>query len=191
MDEFMQTQKNALGINNFLQNAQNYTKENFPDLDMENLFSSAITGNLGTNFWTNTILNFAGNEIKIAIQLMITVLVVIIIHSIFKAIVENLGNDSTSKIIYFIQYLIIVTLITDSFISVMNLTRDTISEITNFMNLLIPLLSTLMLTTGAITTTGMIQPVLLFMISFIGNFISVFLITMLLISITLGIVSNK
>ncbi len=190
MDEFMQTQKNALGINNFLQNAQNYTKENFPDLDMENLFSSAITGNLGTNFWTNTILNFAGNEIKIAIQLMITVLVVIIIHSIFKAIVENLGNDSTSKIIYFIQYLIIVTLITDSFISVMNLTRDTISEITNFMNLLIPLLSTLMLTTGAITTTGMIQPVLLFMISFIGNFISVFLIPMLLISITLGIVSN-
>ena len=62
MDEFMQTQKNALGINNFLQNAQNYTKENFPDLDMENLFSSAITGNLGTNFWTNTILNFAGSK---------------------------------------------------------------------------------------------------------------------------------
>ena len=37
MDEFMQNQKNVLGINNFLQNAQNYTKENFPDLDMENL----------------------------------------------------------------------------------------------------------------------------------------------------------
>ena len=171
MDEFMQTQKNALGINNFLQNAQNYTKENFPDLDMENLFSSAITGNLSTNFWTNTILNFAGNEVKIAIQLMITVLVVIIIHSIFKAIVENLGNDSTSKIIYFIQYLIIVTLITDSFVSVMNLTRDTISEITDFMNLLIPLLSTLMLTTGAITTTGIIQPILIFMITFIVKFI--------------------
>ena len=135
-------------------------------------------------------LPISGNEVKIAIQLMITVLVVIIIHSIFKAIVENLGNDSTSKIIYFIQYLIIVTLITDSFVSVMNLTRDTISEITNFMNLLIPLLSTLMLTTGAITTTGIIQPILLFMISFIGNFISVFLIPMLLISITLGIVSN-
>ena len=99
MDEFMQNQKNVLGINNFLQNAQNYTKENFPDLDMENLFSSAITGNLGTNFWTNTILNFAGNEVKIAIQLMITVLVVIIIHSIFKAIVENLGNDSTKTVI--------------------------------------------------------------------------------------------
>lgn len=186
----METQKNALGISDFLQSAQNYTQENFPDLNMDNLFSSAISGNLGTNFWTNTLLSFAGNEVKIAIQLMITVLIVIIVHTIFKAIVENLGNDSTSKIIYFIQYLVIVTLITDSFVSVIQLTRDSITNVISFMNLLIPLLSTLMLTTGCITTTGMIQPIILFMISFIGNFISNFLIPMLLISITLGIVSN-
>lgn len=116
---------------------------------------------------------------------MITVLIVIIIHSIFRAIIENLGNHASSKMIYFIQYLIIVTLITDSFVSVIDLTRDSIQEIVNFMNLLIPLLSTLMLTTGCITTTGIIQPIILFMISFIGNFISNFLIPMLLISITL------
>lgn len=121
---------------------------------------------------------------------MITVLIVIIIHSLFKAIVENLGNDSTTKIIYFIQYLMIVTLITNSFVSVIDITKDAIQEIINFMNLLIPLLSTLMLTTGCITSVGIIQPIILFMISFIGNFISNFIIPMLLISITLGIISN-
>lgn len=121
---------------------------------------------------------------------MITVLIVIIIHSIFRAIIENLGNHTSSKMIYFIQYLIIVTLITDSVISVIDLTRNAIGEIVNFMNLLIPLLSTLMLTTGCITTTGIIQPIILFMISFIGNFISNFIIPMLLISITFGIISN-
>ena len=98
---------------------------------------------------------------------MVTVLIVIIIHSIFKAIIENLGNHASSKMIYFIQYLIIVTLITDSFVSVIDLTRNSIGEIVDFMNLLIPLLSTLMLTTGSITTTGIIQPMILFMISFI------------------------
>ena len=121
---------------------------------------------------------------------MITVLIVIIIHSIFKAIIENLGNNSSTKIVYFIQYLIIVTLIIDSFVSVIDLTRNTISEIISFMNLLIPLLSTLMLTTGCITTTGIVQPIILFMISFIGNFIANFIIPMLLISITFGIISN-
>lgn len=121
---------------------------------------------------------------------MVTVLIVIIIHSIFKAIIENLGNDSTVKVVYFIQYLIIVTLITDSLVSIIDITRDSIQEIIDFMNLLIPLLSTLMLTTGCITTTGIIQPIILYMISFIGNFITNFIIPMLLISITLGIVSN-
>lgn len=121
---------------------------------------------------------------------MITVLIVIIIHSIFKAVIENLGNSSSVKIVYFIQYLIIVTLITDSLVSIIDITRDTIQEVVNFMNLLIPLLSTLMLTTGCITSIGIVQPILLFMISFIGNFISNFIIPMLLISITFGIVSN-
>lgn len=127
---------------------------------------------------------------KETLQLMITVLIIIIIHSIFKAISENLGNNSTAKIIYFIQYLIIVTLITDSLVSVIDLTRESIQEVVSFMNLLIPLLSTLMLTTGCITTTTIVQPIILFLISFIGNFISNFIIPMLLISITLGIVSN-
>lgn len=121
---------------------------------------------------------------------MITVLIVIIIHSIFKAIIENLGNSSSSKIIYFIQYLIIVTLVTDSFISVIDITKDTIQQVVSFMNLLIPLLSMLMLTTGCAVSTGMIQPIILFMISFIGNFITNFMIPLLLISMTLGIVSN-
>ena len=121
---------------------------------------------------------------------MITVLIVIIIHSIFKAIIENLGNDSTVKIIYFTQYLIIVTLVTNSLISVINITRDSIYEITDFMNLLVPLMISLMLTTGCITSVGIVQPIILFMISFIGNFISNFIIPILLISITLSIVSN-
>lgn len=153
-------------------------------------FQAPLGGSISTNFWTTSILEFAGQEVKAVLQIMVTVLIVIIIHSIFKAIIENLGNHSSSKIVYFIQYLIIVTFVTDSFVSVIDLTKDAIQEVIQFMNLLIPLLSTLMLTTGCITTTGIIQPIILFMISFIGNFISNFIIPLLLISITLGIVSN-
>lgn len=121
---------------------------------------------------------------------MITVLIVIIIHSIFKAITESLENSSSSKIIYFIQYLIIVTLITDSLVNVINITTESIKEIVDFMNLLIPLLTTLMLTTGCVVSVGVVQPIILFMISFIGNFITNFIMPFLLVSITLGIVSN-
>lgn len=190
MEEFLNSQKNSLGITDFLQNAKLYTETNFPDLDINTIFDNSLTGNISTNFWTTSILDLAGKEVKLALNLMITVLIVIIIHSIFKAITENLGNSTTSKMIYFIQYLIIVTLISNSLVSVIDLTRETINQIVSFMNLLVPLLLTLMLTTGCIVSTGIIQPIILFMISFIGNFISCFIIPFLLISIVLSIISN-
>lgn len=42
MDEILNSQKNILGISDFLNSAQKYTANNFPDLDMDNLFSNAI-----------------------------------------------------------------------------------------------------------------------------------------------------
>lgn len=64
MDEFLNSQKSVLGITDFLKSANTYTQENFPDLDMNDIFSSAISGNISTNFWTNTILNFARSRSK-------------------------------------------------------------------------------------------------------------------------------
>lgn len=65
MNELMNSQKDILGISDFLQNAEKYTQTNFPDLDLDNLFTNAISGSISTNFWTNSILNFArsGNTI--------------------------------------------------------------------------------------------------------------------------------
>lgn len=59
MDEFINSQKSILGITDFLQSAETYTKNNFPDLDINQLFTSAVSGNITNNFWTSTILNFA------------------------------------------------------------------------------------------------------------------------------------
>ena len=39
-------------------------KDNFPDVDLNNLFSDAISGNISTNFWTNGILDLARTRSK-------------------------------------------------------------------------------------------------------------------------------
>ena len=48
---------------------------------------------------------------------------------------------------------------------------DTINNLVGFMNSLVPLLISLMLYTGSITTSGLLEPILLFIIEFIGNII--------------------
>ena len=191
MDEIFDSQIDSLNINDFLNSAQKFTKENFPDLNINEIFNSSITGKLG-----NELLEISSfekiflEEIKVSINLMISVLIVIIIHSVFKSIIENLGNSTASQMVYIIQYLVIVTITINSFVSILDITRECISGLVNFMNLLIPIFVSLMLVTGNLVTTTMAQPILIFMVSFIGNFINNFLIPLLLISISISIVSN-
>lgn len=190
MEEIINSQADSFGINKFLDSAKGYTLEIFPDLDIMQLFSNSITGDIGNIFNFNRIEKLLLSELSIAIQLMASVLIIVIIHSIFKAIIENLGNSTASQIVYFIQYLIIVTVVVNSFVSILDITKEAINNIVSFMNLLVPLLITLMLTTGTLVTTSVVQPILLFMINFIGMFINNFLVPLLLISISISVVSN-
>ena len=54
MEEIINSQTNALGINEFLNSAKDYTSNAFPDLDIMKLFSDSITGDVGNIFsYTN------------------------------------------------------------------------------------------------------------------------------------------
>ena len=192
MNEIIDSQIDSLNIKDFLNSAQKFTKNNFPDLDILEVFSTSITGNLSGagNTILKSIENIISNELMISMNLIASVLVVVVIHSILKTIIENLENSSASQIVYIIQYLIIVTIVINTFVSILDITKNSINELVNFMNLLIPILLTLMLTTGSIVTTSIAQPILIFMVSFIGNFINTFIVPLLLISIAISIISN-
>ena len=125
-----------------------------------------------------------------SVRLMINILVIIVIHTILKSIIENIGNESSAKIAYFVQYLMIVSLVIQSFSSILQLTKETISNLCSFINLLIPLLTTLMITTGCINISNIFQPFILFLSSSIGNLFSSIIIPILLVSISISIVSN-
>lgn len=84
----------------------------------------------------------------------------------------------------------IITLIVSTFSNCISLVKNTIQNLVGFSNSLIPILMTLMLTTGAITSAGMIQPILLLLINFIGNAISNFILPVVLISTSLNIISQ-
>ena len=68
--------------------------------------------------------------------------------------------------------------------------QDTTVNLVGFMNLLVPLFVTLMLYTGSITTSGIIEPIILFMINFIGNIIQNLLIPLVLIFTSLVVISK-
>ncbi len=189
-DEILETQQENLNIDDFIEEADIYTKNVYEDIDIGELFTSAISGNIDNESIFMSILDAVGGEVFSAITVLGSILVIIVIHSILRAISEGLENKGISQIIYYVQYILIVTLIMTNFVQIIDIVKDSIQNLVNFMNLLIPILITLMITTGSIASAGLIQPILLFLITFMGNFITGIIIPIILVSTALGIVSN-
>ncbi|MEI3394926.1 MAG: stage III sporulation protein AE [Clostridia bacterium] len=183
-------QEETFGISSFLTNAKQYTGEFFEDIDIDEILNSAIRGEVDNSKIYKKVLNVLGKEVKTGIKSLISILAIIIIHSILKAVSESLENDNISKLIYYVQYIAIVTIIMSNFSDIINLVKETSNNLIGFMNALIPILISLMIYTGSIVTSSMLEPIILFMVNFIGNLIQDILIPIILIIASISIVAK-
>lgn len=189
-EEILNLQKESVDIPKFLQEAKKYTSNVFEDTDMQELLNSALTGNIDNSKLLHGILSVIGKETLSSVKTIASIIIVIIIHSILKSITDNLENKSIGKIAYYVQYILIVTIIMSSFAEIITMVKNSVESLVAFSNLLIPLLITLVITTGNIVTANTMQPILLFLVTFIGNFISKIVLPIVLASTVLSIVSK-
>lgn len=189
-EEMIQEQQEEYGVQDFLKNSEQYMGEFFEDIDVKEILNEAIQGEMDHSTLGKKILNLFGAEVVSSLKAMGSILVIIVIHSVLKAISESLEDDGISKLIYYVQYLLIVTIIMASLSDIVKMVQDTTTNLVAFMNMLIPLLITLMMSTGSIATSGVIEPVILFMINFIGNIIQDILIPCVMIFTALVILSK-
>ena len=190
IDQTYEEQKETFGINSFIEEAEEYSGEFFEDIDIGEVLNSAISGNIDNNMLYSKIFNLFGAEVVKGLTSLASILIIIIIHSILKSISENLNNENISKLIFYIEYIAIVTIIMSNFSEVIQTVRDTANNLVGFMNSLIPILILLMLFTGSITTSTIMEPLILFIINFIGTLIQNLLIPITLIVAVLSIVSK-
>ncbi|MCI8444237.1 MAG: stage III sporulation protein AE [Clostridia bacterium] len=189
-EETIQGQQEEFKIQDFIRNSKQYTGEFFEDIDINDILNDAIKGEVDNSTLFKKMLNLLGGEVTANIKAIVSILAIILIHSILKSISESLENDGIAKLIYYAQYILIVTVILSNFTDIVKLVQDTTNNLVGFMNMLVPLLMTLMLYTGSITTSSVIEPIVLFMINFIGNMIQDFIIPLVLIFTSLVVISK-
>lgn len=189
-NEILETQLEALNLSSFIQEGEKYTKNSFAGLNINEVLNSAIKGEINTKTIYSSILKILGNEISSAITIIGGILAIIVIHAILKNVGENIGNNSISQIAYYVEYILIVTLIMKSFLTVIDMVKETIVNLVSYINMLIPLLLALIVTSGTAVTATAIQPVILWVMVLLGNGITMYILPLLLIATVLGIVSN-
>lgn len=159
-------------------------------MDLKSVFDSGIQGKLNISGFLGFIIELFGDELKSGISGIVAILIVIIIHSVLKAIIENLSNSSTGQIAYFVEFIAIISIITSNFADILIVTKNAINQLINFMRLFVPLLITLMLTTGGLASSSALGGILIIFINVIGSIIGSCLIPLIMCSTVLGIVNS-
>ena len=183
-------QQEEFGISDFIQESEQYTGEFFEGIDISKILQNALKGEINNSNILTKILSLFGKEFMSALGAIAGILAIIIIHSILKSVSDGLENDNISKLIYYVQYILIITIIMSNFSDIVKIVQDTSNNLVGFMNILVPLLMTLMIYTGSITTTTILEPITLFLINFIGNIIQTILIPLVLVVVSLIIISK-
>lgn len=189
-EEIMSSTQEKFNISGFIKEAEEYMGESFEEVNLTEMLSQAIQGKIDNKTIYQKILKLLGKEVSSSLKILISILVIIVIHGILKSITDNLENTSISQIIYFVQYILIVTLIMSNFTEIIGIVKSTANDLVGFINVLIPLLLTLMVYTGNIATSTLLQPIILFISNFIGNIISSILIPIVLIIVVFSIISK-
>lgn len=189
-EETLQEQQEEFGIREFIEQADEYSGEFFEDIDMNEILENAIQGKVDNQTLFKKVLSVLGGELVDGLTVLGSILAIVVIHSILKSVSESLENDTISKLIYYVQYILIVTIVMMNFLDIVQVVKDTCNNLIGFMNILIPLLISLMIYTGSITTSGVLEPIILFLINFIGNIIQTLIIPIVLIFTSLIVISK-
>lgn len=189
-DNTIKQQQEEFGIQDFIKNAKQYTGDFFDEIDIGEVLNDAIEGQVDNSTLLKRIINLLGSEVITSLKAIGSILTVIVIHSVLKSISENLENEGVAKLIYYVQYILIVTIIMTNFTQIVKMVQDTCVNLVAFMNMLVPLLITLMLYTGSIATSGVLEPIILFMINFVSNIVQDIIIPFVLIFTSLVIISK-
>lgn len=188
--ETLQEQQKEFGINDFIEEANKYSGEFLEDININDILSSAISGQVDNQKIFNKIAKLFGKETINGLTALGSILAIIVIHTILKSISESLESDNIARLIYYVQYILIVTIIMMNFSDIVQSVKSTCNDLIGFMNLLIPLLITLMVYTGSIATSGILEPIILFLINFLGNLIQNLIIPVVLVFTSLIVISK-
>ena len=189
-DDVINSQMDSFNISSFINEANKYSNEILKDINIKDLLNDAIKGELNTNQLLKNIFPLLGHEIKDALKVMGSILIIVLIHSVFKSISDNLNNKSVSQITYYVQYILIATVIMTNFSSIISMTKEAVGNMISFIQLLFPLLMTLMLASGSVVSVNLIQPIILFIINLISNIFQSIIIPIVLVGTALAIVSK-
>ncbi|MCR4434260.1 MAG: stage III sporulation protein AE [Clostridiales bacterium] len=171
---------------------QEDAKEIIPEFDPEKIIKETIKGNsiFDATGIINKALFYLLNEIYVNVHVLIKLIVLVVLCAVLKNLQTSFLSDSVGELAFYVCYVVLISILVVGFNTALNLCRDVIDGMVNFMHACIPPLLTLLMSGGSITTAGIFQPVLITIVEISASIIKTVFIPVIFISTILSIVNN-
>lgn len=113
-----------------------------------------------------------------------------VISNLLGNIKSKFNEKSTGDLVHLVCFLSVVVVVIGMVSSLNATTGKTISNMVNTMNVLFPILLTLMIGTGATASAGVFQPIVAIFSTYIADFFKFLVMPLFLFSFVFGIISN-
>lgn len=161
-------------------NAKDYVKN----------FMEKGESNISIKKAAKAITTYVFKEIAASLKLIALLIMVAIICALLNNLQKAFSNETLSDIAYFACYALIIIILARSFYLGVNIARDTINKMTEFMMALIPILVMLIASIGGIVEATMLDPILIGTINISANIFSKFIIPLICMTFVLQFVDN-
>jgi len=171
----------------------NQLRENdIPEINIIDIIFDLARGNINFEWRSlgSLIIRYFGREISLQLEVLGKIIILAVMSAILKIFHDSFKSESISKTVELLIFLVLAVLLLNSFQEAIEIVLNTLESIETFINSLIPILISLLVSLGAVTSASIFQPVTFLLISSLTTGIRNIIMPMILISMVLTIVNN-
>ena len=164
------------------------------DLDPKEYVKAIMTHgseevSIGKTIFKN-ILSFILREVVLVFSGISTVIIIAVICALIQNLHTAFSNQTLSNVAFYACYALLIIILSKTFLIGLDIAKETIKELNNFLLVLIPVLSTLLLSAGGISQVATLDPIIILLTNIGPTFYLNILIPIILLGFMLQFANN-
>ncbi|PJI09932.1 MULTISPECIES: stage III sporulation protein AE [Clostridium] len=147
-------------------------------------------GNVSFTKFSKAVAQYFIQDISASLKLISTLIFICIICALLNNLQNAFSSEKLTDIAYFACYSIIIIIIARNFKICISTAQASMKDMSSTMGALVPILLTLLISSGSLVQSTLLDPIILFSISFTQKVFNDVLIPMILMSFVLEFVNN-
>ena len=166
--------------------------ELFKDLNLKQYIKDLIKGEAKLTDLINiqSLKNLILQQLSASLKVIIMIIVLALLSSILKSLESSFSSGEVTKIVNYIIFITMVTLVLVNFKDVLSIAYTTVNSIISIVNILIPILLSLMVVGGLTATSATLSPVFVGGVSVINLVFKNIIFTLITLAFCVLVVNN-